>query len=70
MTRNSDIERIIEKLRLAWKNYPEQRFCQLVWNIAYQTGEVSETTKDIFHVSDITFEISLNKRFGKAKRGW
>lgn len=57
--RPDEIERMIEKLRLAWLNFPEQRLCQLVWNIANNTGTMNE--RDCFFVRDCMFEIELNK---------
>lgn len=64
MRSEQDIDRMIEKLRLAWHNFPEQRLCQLVWNIANNSGQMK--SRDCFHVSDDSFEIELNRWFGKS----
>lgn len=61
------INRMIEKLRLAWHNYPDQRLCQLVQNIAIRTPTgkaLDPLNPDIFHVEDDEFEIALNRKFG------
>lgn len=54
------IDRIIEKLRKIWKIYPDQRLCQLVWNLAYKTGHVNEEYRDVFHTEDDELEFILN----------
>jgi hypothetical protein len=61
---------MIEKLRLAWHNNPEQRLCQLVKNIAFQTPSGKEAVlhnnQDIFYIEDVEFEIALNRKFGRS----
>lgn len=61
----SEIDRIMEKLRLAWHNHPNQRLCQLVWNIANNTGDM-KNTRDCFFVRNDSFEIALNRFFGRT----
>lgn len=64
------IDRMIEKLRLAWHNYPDQRLCQLVQNIALSTVNPKVTTScDIYHIEDDRFEIALNRKFGASNSG-
>lgn len=43
------IDRIIEKLRKAWKTYPDQRLAQLVSNVCFKGGW---RDNDCFHVED------------------
>lgn len=52
------INRIIEKLRLAWQDQPDTRLCQLVQNI----GSRISKTNDIFFVEDDLFEADLTRQ--------
>lgn len=59
------IDRIIEKLRTAWRQRPDHRLTVLVWNIAI------ETALDPFLVTDETLERSLDAaiaRHAEAER--
>jgi len=61
------IDRIINKLRIAWKNSPDQRLGQLVMNaVAYGAGE---RINDIFHVEDEETENGLEKMISKKDKG-
>lgn len=62
------IDRIIEKLQKVWKANPDWRLCQLVFNIANNTGTMK--SRDVFHVEDGILEIILNDYVRKleAKR--
>ena len=64
--RTEEIDRIIEKLRYAWHNFPEQRLCQLVWNIANNTEKMKD--RDCFCVDDSSFEIELNEWYGDVRQ--
>ncbi len=66
MREKERIDRMIEKLRLAWHNQPDLRLCQLIWSIAINTNTVTDSSGDVFYVEDDVFEISLNKKFGKV----
>ena len=57
------IERMIEKLQKVWKANPDWRLCQLVFNIANNTETMR--SRDIFHVEDDIFEITLNRYIDK-----
>jgi hypothetical protein len=50
------IERIIVKLAGLWKEHPDQRLGQLIWNVANSRGSVS-----VFYVEDDDFEALLDK---------
>ncbi len=62
------IDRMIEKLRLAWHNNPDQRLCQLIWNIANRADKQTLPKSDIFYFEDDDFEIELNRVFGKSTK--
>lgn len=67
MREKERIDRMIEKLRLAWHNFPEWRLCQLVSNVSLKTTVGKRNSPDVFFTDDESFEIELNRFFGKKK---
>lgn len=59
--RNPDrIKRILNKLEIYWKEYPDTRFGQLISNITH-TIVAPVGLPDLFYLEDDEFEIELDK---------
>ena len=57
------IDRILEKIKILWKKYPDQRLGQLLFNYTRfgTRAEKLGTIKDIFFYGDDSIESDLTK---------
>ena len=53
------IDRIIEKLRLAWKETPDQRLGQLLVNLAY-ADNLTPSVSDVWVMEDEKWEAAID----------
>lgn len=55
------IERILEKIKILWEDYPDTRFFQLISNLKYNYNG------DMFNYEDSEFEKVLDNALKKRK---
>ena len=55
------IERILEKIKILWEDYPDTRFFQLISNVKYNYNG------DMFNYEDSEFEKVLDAELKKRK---